>query len=504
MGTLNGRANMSNMTTFTNCPTIYKHTFNGGGTKASICLGFGSDSVVLRAANNERWYFEINGVRFGGTRDINDVNENTVYLTTSRYVRLYKLAEAIRSNPEIGSRYDVSMVLDTSGSGQPEDEIRLTAKQVGSQYNITFDCYDNAIVSSSKINGSAVNDFSDKAMFYLDVYGEPESSVKVGGTASGNDVAVYGKYLCTLEKRISGNDIYFDLSSVFSTYAEYGKVARYTIKAYYIDGDDSVDLDTVTNVFAMPGYMVNQGGTFFDNFSGVKLLQNNGRGGEIEATVDNRSMLYIYEPRIMFTVMASNTASTLPVTIYYKDGLDNNKKTETKTIYLPSIINDITIDLDEAALRESDHLHIAVGSANTLRYSIIKPIKAAAECQRVYFRNSWNGISFFDFTGARTEERDVDTETYEKSYFSFYENNRKEHSLVYDKTVKITVTLTSQYIDKNGIYLLYDMQKSRDAWTVVNSVAYRIIVEDLEIDKGNMDDVYVCQIKYRYSMEDTF
>ena len=75
---------------------------------------------------------------------------------------------------------------------------------------------------------------------------------------------------------------------------------------------------------------------------------------------------------------------------------------------------------------------------------------------------------------------------------------------IYSKDVKITVTLTTHNIVKDGTWQLFDLQNSYNAWTTVNEKEYAIHITDIQVDETDVSGIYTAQIKYEYSMGDTF
>ena len=165
-----------------------------------------------------------------------------------------------------------------------------------------------------------------------------------------------------------------------------------------------------------------------------------------------------------------------------------------------------TIQLDEKKFRQSTYIDLTIPNVGYLRYNVIKPINAAneTEVRRVYWYNEYNGVSFFDFTGERTESRKEDLEYYEKQEFDFYNNtNSREKTKVYDKRIGIEVKHTSHYIDKNGLYLFYSLQNSKRAWIDMNGIRYYINVTNLEIsESSNTSNIYTARINYEFSRPD--
>ena len=178
--------------------------------------------------------------------------------------------------------------------------------------------------------------------------------------------------------------------------------------------------------------------------------------------------------------------------------------TATKTINLSRFKNleTYTIELDEETMRDSHFIDLTF-SFGTLRYNVINPPYSQAECNRIYWYNSFGGVSFFDFVGDKREERKTTTETYNKSLLDYYKNDKQEQETVYFRENDITVSLTSHIIDMDGVYNLYDLHNSYKAWITINGVDYYIIVTQLTIDEPS-DNVYTATIKYKYSLLDSF
>jgi hypothetical protein len=139
-------------------------------------------------------------------------------------------------------------------------------------------------------------------------------------------------------------------------------------------------------------------------------------------------------------------------------------------------------------------------NGNTIRFDVIKPLKATEYFQRVYWRNEYGGISFFDFTGQRSESDSVDIETYEKNIYDYYDVNYYERKIIYENDYKKTVTLTSHLLDENGKYIFNSLMKSKKVWTVVNNVTYYIAPTSIDVQESNeYNGVYTAKLTYEYS-----
>ena len=210
----------------------------------------------------------------------------------------------------------------------------------------------------------------------------------------------------------------------------------------------------------------------------------------------------MYENNIPLSLYVGNEVNSINYKIKYI-GSDNVEiLSANQTVNVSNALNHITINLLENYLAQSKYIDIEFTSFNlgTLRFNVIKPVRATDECQRVYWYNSWGGVSFFDFTGNRTEERKVRTTTYQDSVLNYYDNDINERDYIYDKQNDITVKLTTHNIHKDGQWLLFDLQQSRTAWTYVNGEKYRIIVDDVTINTTSVTDIYTATVQYQYSM----
>ena len=67
-----------------------------------------------------------------------------------------------------------------------------------------------------------------------------------------------------------------------------------------------------------------------------------------------------------------------------------------------------------------------------------------------------------------------------------------------------SVTLTTHYMDKDGIYSLYDLVNSYEVWTEVNGVKYMVIVTDLNVTESNISGIWQATVTYEYSSPDRY
>lgn len=499
--TLNGLENPNNIITFTNCPTILTVSDSWTGTRARSVIEVSSLSYVRTP---EEYTISVGDYIIRGTGDLSKSVGNRFYLTSSntlanRVLVARKIVDAINSLGGITMSYRVWQDSNSIGQLIPRvivEAIGVGIDNVGIHINdpmpsgiVTIDSTMGSI--SSIFNGSITN------KIHVDIYKNNIPENRINGTTW-----TRGSFIAQLEKTVWGGSVSFDLSSIFNTESEIGTLSEYEIIVYSeVDGSITA-LGDLKNIYATPGYFVNQGGAFIPKFTGCYLAQNVSRGDSIGSI--NNSILYIYYNSIVFSLYADNSMGTVACTIDYLNNSQASLGTETQNIFCGNNLNTFTLSLNQFFFQQSSYVDLTIPNVGKLRYNVIKPIHATDETQRIYWTNSYGGTSFFDFTGTRTEERKTDIETYERSLYDYYTSDRQELKRIYSKEVKITVTLTTHNIQKDGTWQLFDLQNSYNAWTTVNGKEYAIHITDIQVDETDVAGIYTAQIEYEYSMGDTF
>lgn len=499
---LNGTSSYSKSICFTDIPNILRINETNSGTiaRATIQLGdFFSSTVELT--------LKVNGEQIIGTNDINQAVGNRFYIPTTtnatqRILSAYSIIKALNNLSSLPINYNIYNEIDSSGAYTRT--IVIEAKEPGSRFNLTIegDMANNPHVTINKTNGSSSSTLANtESRILVDVYGGSAFDNLLSSTSS-----VKGKYITTLEKEFWSDDCYFNLSPLFASLSEYGELNYVNLFVYRATDTGITLLQKLENIYFTPGYSINQGVNYIPKFSNYYLAQNVSRGDNDTGYL-NKTILYVFDPKINFTLYKSNTNSTITFTISYISSGQTVIGTSTQSILYTSNLSmvDVELELDENLYSKAFYVSVAIPNLGSLKYNVIKPLKATEEGQRVYWRNSYGGVSFFDFTGQRTEQRKTNVEYYQKQIFDYYQKSG-EVSLnnVYDKDINITVTLNSHNIEKDGQWSLFDLQNSKQAWTIVNNKLYYITVTDIKITETSVPDIYTASISYTYNTGDTF
>lgn len=498
--TFDGMTNPQGIICYTGFPNILEVSDPNSGTKAKAEIsinGYGSIST--------EYTLVVNGQTLKTTPYYNQAHGNRFLFSTNNTGQIrtaYSLAEALRSIPTLAVNYNIYVYTGVDGSQTTGTiaKVVIQAKQQGSSYDLTVT---GTFISASMASVSLTNGTSSSTLLsgsdnqiIVDIYeGQPE--LKPLATTR---MQTY--YVTQLRKTHYGDSTYFDLTPILASLAEYGVMKSVVLHVYSLNDGVPTLLGNMGNIFYTTGYSVNQQAPFIQSFTNVILAQNVQRGDP--KPYYNNTILYLYNPTILLSLITAQNVNTRTLTIDYYNSAMVQIKSEDYPITTTKGITDVSIGLDADTFPQTHYVTVTIPDLGTIRYRVIKPLKATDENQRICWRNSMGGQSFFDFTGQRTEQRKTKTDYYQKQDFSYYKTGKSERNLVYDKQITITVNLTTQYLERDSIWQLFDLQNSTNAWTEVNGKTYLVNITDIKVTESNVSGIYNCTIQYEYSMGDTY
>lgn len=478
--TLDNQEQPTNLITFSDIPNILKVEDTGGGTKAVLYILIYNNLSAIVTGDSQFYMTFFDDTITNVTTPENAVNKN-FFISNNNASTVASIAKAFRNCPTISTNFTIE---NTTYDG--EAAVKFTARENGSIFT-------GSMFYSNIPNGTNPD--------YIHTIGtDGSSNSELAGAMIDVDIYNDGKYVTTLEKNFYGSEAAFNISPVLTTFAEYGATQPYTMRISSIKNGDWSLLGSIGKNYISIGYMVNQGNKFL--FGSDMIAQNNGRG-------ENGGILYVYEPSIPLSFYVGESTNRLTITVDYLDSAFNSITSATYTWINPDLTRnnrlfDYTVPLSIngsiSAFNQSFYVDVTVGSVKR-RFNVIKPLKATEYSQRILWRNSYGGISFFDFTGQRSETRDVQISTYEKNIFNYYDDPLNELEKVYNNEVKYTVTLKSHLFANDGKYIFNDLLQSANVWTVINGENYAIIIDSVSVDETDNNGVFEATLKYHYSAE---
>ena len=491
---LNGQTNLNNVTCLSYTPTILEVSSNTSGSYTIYTLTFGTFSGL---DTNTDFYVQINDTVLTKVGSVSEAKGYRFYmlntsLDSSKKMMIDSLMASIKRIPEVAAGYEVYMPYNSS-DGSKQLTINLKSISYGELTPLTITT-NIPFLTISKSAGSASTELKEGYLKVDIMQNKTPYKYNSGSTASGS-------YVTTLSKHTANDSkVKFDLGSVFASLTEDGEATSFGLQIYQVTGTSLTEIAYYPSVYNVNGYLINQGGEFLPQFSNAKIALNAHRGET--RNYYNNTILYVYENTIPLSFFVGSGVNTISYNINYI-GSDNEAIISVpQSVAVANALSHATIYLSDTYLKQAKYIDIEFTAYNlgTIRFNVIKPIKATGEEQRIYWYNSWGGVSFMDFTGNRTEERKVSNTTYEDSILNYYDNDINEKDYIYDKTNEITVKLTTHNILKDAQWHLFDLQQSRNAWTYVNGEKYRIIIGDITINTTSVTDIYTATVQYTYSM----
>lgn len=461
--TYNGQASPQGMITLTNVPnilTIQSSSVTGNNSVLKITI-----NDLTKIDPNNTYYITINGLTITSGNVGNNFYISNSNTGANQIAVAHSIAKSLRS---VGlTNYEIYQEIS---QGILTNVVIVEAREVGELYEITFDSNLGAAILYDNYVGTTSDEFAG-GRINIDVY-------------SGSD------YITTLEKSYYKEKIDFNVSDVLKSISRYDFLVPYTLFIYSQIGNQVTNLGRVSATSAI-GYMVNQGEKFLNTYP--MFAQNVSRG----TSSPSKMVLYTYLSTIPVTIYSDDVVETVNIT-YYDSSLQQIG-TGFSNVNIYNGIGQSDITLNSNLFNSAYYVDLSLENGQIIRYNVIKPVDANSRCQRVYYHNSYGGVSFFDFTGQITENHKVDNDTYTKNIYDYYRETTLEQIKIYDKETTINVTMKSHLMERSAVWQFNDLLGSYDVWTNINGVDYKIIVTDCKVDETETG-VWEATVTYTYSL----
>lgn len=478
----NGLSNPSNIVCLTDIPNIVKLADEDYGTYAQVQMIF-DGTLKDETYSDGQWQITIMGNTITNVMNYQNAVGRTFYVSQEGGGTAASVAKALRNCPTIFSTFKINNDLTT---------VYLKAREKGSIIGnnfITTNISDQYFEYHAT-DGTSTTELTN-ALIDVDVIGQDEN---------GDD-----DYITTLEKTFANGVAAFNISPVLTTMAELGKAKPFKLQISKLKNGEYTIISTIRDNFVSVGFKCNQGGNYIPLADGsLTLAQNVLRGNSATGDETNKMPLYVAEPTIPISFYAKNMGG-MNITIDYLDSAFNITHTDETTWRNSDssrILKDHVIELDGRYFYTAHYVDVSLGGQYKLRYQVIKPLNASGYSYRIYWRNEYNGISFYDFTGDRTETREIDNDTYRKQLFDYYDTTENELELIYNNDVEYEVTLESHLFINDGKYIFNSLAQSPYVWTMVNNELYAIIITSVSCEEQE-EGIYKATIRYKYSQPTT-
>ena len=464
--TYNGVSNPQNMLTFSDVHNILKVTDDVVGTLTSIKLTIEPTST----STDGQYYLTLLGETVTTVANPSNASNKRFYVGNSKAANAIYLAKALSSCPSIAANYYIYA---------QDGTCNIVAKIIG-------------LVITDTANMIQTNIPQNK---YTVTLQNGTSTSKLLGSRVVANIMSDDKYVTTLEKTLYGGECAFDMSQVLSTISEYGKTKPYSISvsALLLDGG-MTNLGNI-NACTTNGYIANSSSKYLTLNSEIAL----------NTTVGNSNIIfYTYDSTIPFSILRNSNSGGITYTVNYKDSTNatiQTKQYDKRFSFEDTNLVDTSISIPTSIKDRVYYVDIVLGN-KTYTFNVIKPLKTVGTWKRVYWRNEYGGIQFFDFTSAEVESHSFEIETYEKNIFDYYEDNDSELKKIYKSTNAMSIKLKSHIMERDGRWVFNSLERSKRLWVEENGIKRYIIPNSVEVtEESDYNGLYTATLKYQYSEE---
>lgn len=470
--TYNNLSSPSNILTFTEIPNILKISENVTGTKCTIQFMMG-DNLRQTVSADSQYYITLFGETVSNVMSAAEARNKRFYISDDAKSTAMSIASALRNCGGLNADFDIF------GNG---GTVEIIAKTIGKKITTANYLQRNIPAQYMSVSVQDGNSYSILFNSKIDIDVYDSTSVNVSN------------YITTLEKNWYGDECAFDMSPVLATFSEYGQTKPYVfvINVFREDGEWQ-NQGTISGNTTI-GYHANQSDKY-KYAQGAQMLLNKNRG------TNGTMILYTYNNVIPYSVLCGSDTGGWNVTVSVKDSAFNEvySYTSTSRRTTSNMIVDTNATIPQTAMTSGYYVDITIGTQTT-RFNIIKPLKATEYYQRIQWRNEYGGISFFDFTGSRSESDSVDIETYEKNIFDYYDNEYFERKMIYSNDYNKTISLKSHLMEEDGKWIFNSLMRSKKVWTTVNGKTYYIIPKSIDVEEDQQyNNIYTAKLTFEFS-----
>lgn len=470
--TYNYQSSPADMLTFTEIPNILKVEEEESSYNRCRSLTITMiNNLQATVTGDGQYYVTLLGETITNVMSAKDAKNKRFYISADVNSTAFSMAQAFRNCSSLAAQFNIIHSTNT---------IRFISKEIGGSWTPNKDFNssipDNAFILKSFTSGNVDSDLYN-GKITVDVYKT--------STADTN-------YVTTLEKNFYGLECAFDMSPVLATFSEYGKTVPYIFNINAINKGDWRNLGTVSG-YTTIGYHANQSEKYL-YLDDVKMLMNYERNYK-------PIIRYVYGDTIPYSVLLGKNTGGWTYYISCKDSAFNEIYSTGLTAHKQSdsYIVDQSVTIPTYVKPSTYYVDVTLGT-NTYRFNVIKPLKAAEYFQRVQWRNEYGGISFFDFTGSKSETDSVNIETYEKNVFDYHETSDFEKKKIYKNDYDKTVKLSSHLMEEDGKWIFNSLMRSKLVWTYIAGYKYYIIPKSIEVTEDNTyNNIYKATLTYTYS-----
>jgi len=450
------------MLCYSRIPNILSLTESEYGNKAIIRLTF-SDSLSAATSYDAQWTITILGVQFTSVITPSASNGRHFFVGSGAATAAY-MARALRTSTPISSQYDIWATNST---------VTLQARQGGRKGIGTTAVQTN--ISTSNLQRTVTDGTTTSTL--------SGSRILVG-------VSIDGEYQTTMEKMAYGGECSFDVTPVIGTFGEDGGVHQFSLAINQLTADGTYNALGSTQSYITNGYSAVNSANYLYPSAALPLVNRN--CGQ-----------FVYQTPIPLSILKGVNVGSWEVKwvtlTTAGQQIASATTTYTNQTAAPLIVD---MEIDVPMTVDTAYVDVTVGSNQTIRYEVIKPLKMTEGETRIYWRNELGGVAFFDFTSSERNEYTTTQIRYDKNDFDYYTADGYEGERLLDNQVAKETTLTSHLIKgKKNTKLFESMAKTKRMWMYDDDGSLQYLLpRSIQISESNdYNDIFQCTLTFTRS-----
>lgn len=469
--TLNNQSS-NNIVVFSDVENIVTFSETITGTTTQVLMAF-SNNLATTVTGDGQYYITVFDETITNVMTYKNATNRRFWISTSPTNTAASVADALRACPSIAAEWDVT---------QDGYILYLTAKRIGNKL-ADYSYWNRTNIGGGYLSIAATRNGSSSSTLL-----DGKANLEVTNTTDN------GSMVGRMVKQIYDDKTDFNITPMLNTEVEYGTVTKFNIHPSTVSTQGNLTEYSDIPVYMVNGYECNGSSPYLVNTTG-RILWNKMHNG-----VNN--VQYLYNPTVIYSVM---TVSPNNQIVYYR--LFDSTMTQIFQASRPfgggtpePRMIDMSYTFPTTAFTNAYYAQIQIGNGDSILFNVIKPLNATEYYQRIYWRNEYGGIQFFDFTAEKAEQFDVSTQTYNVNTFERYRSTDLHMATekIYSNKTNKTYTLTTHLMEKDGKYSLDSLALAKNVWTELNGNTYHIIPTNVSVTENDQyNNIFTAQVSYR-------
>lgn len=303
-----------------------------------------------------------------------------------------------------------------------------------------------------------------------------------------------------LSKTVASDTVRFNISEAIASMSDRGMAVPVSVRGYVTDAEGDVTTLYTFNEKVVQGWHTKG---HEDYVTTHPFLAQNVKGAP-DRDVYNSVVLYALQGSDVHVSWCPGVTGSQSATWQVLDSAFGiSSSGSVSHTFAENEIGEFVVPGSATAGTGAWYLSVTLPDNSVIRYNLIRSGMSSG-CTRLWWRNSMGGVSFFDFTGERSEKTDISSVYMydEGSSYGYYTDEYRHDSTLYSQTATKTYTVQSSIIEEAGCPIVDDLASSRLVWVEDDGKKKMVLVTAVEKVKVASNGTYRLKVSYKYSVNE--